>query len=338
MLDSSAEFSNEEQQLLETAMREQADHDAAMLKEAEEEARANEALGQSTATAAAPAQATAQAAAAPAAAPAAAEGSTSAAPAPQAAAHAPAAAVPAAQAPAAAPATSRPEGGDARAALRAARREERKLRAELEKARIELDGFRKQAQPQDAKSKRPSDDVMRDVEAYAAPAAEYIAELERTTAELAAKVQTTAGTKTGEPVFTPEFIPDADLQEVVDSIDELSDWQNNAQYAKHWTAAKKMDDLLAVMPAWAGKPDKERLEEVVRRVKQEFTGAQAPAPKAPATADDAKRVIDAIPAANAPVTIGDMRGGSAPSHSTIPDFRQMVRDGATDEEIMASLK
>lgn len=338
MLDSSAEFSKEEQQLLETAMREQADHDAAMLKEAEEEARANEALGQSNATAAAPAQATAQAAAAPAAAPAAAEGSTSAAPAPQAAAQATAAAAPAAQAPAAAPATSQPEGGDARAALRASRREERKLRAELEKARTELEGFRKQVQPQDAKAKRPSDDVMRDVEAYAAPAAEYIAELERTTAELAAKVQTTAGTKAGDPVFTPEVILDAALQEAVDSIDELSDWQNSAQHAKLWDAAKKMDDLLTVMPAWAGKPDKERLQEVVRRVKADFTGAQAPAPKAPATADDAKRVIDAIPAANAPVTIGDMRGGSAPSHSTIPDFRQMVRDGATDEEIMASLK
>ncbi len=336
MRDSTAEFDKEEMEILAAAQREQAEADAAMLKEAEEAARANEALVQQTATAAAPAPAPAQAgAAAPTPAPAAVEGATSATPAPATqAAQAPA---PAAQAPAAAPTTSQPDGGNARGALRAVRREARQLRAELEKAQKELEETRKLVQPQGAKGKRPSDEVMRDVEAYAAPAAEYIAELERTTAELSAKVQSAAGAKPGDPVFTPDYIDDPALQEAVDSIDDLSDWQNSAQHAKLWDAAKKMDALLVAMPAWEGKPDKERLEEVVRRVKQDFTGAQAPAQKAPATADDAKRVIDAIPAASAPVTIGDMRGGTAPSHSTIPDYRQMVRDGMTDEEIMASL-
>lgn len=327
-MDSTAEFDKDEMELLATAMREQAEADAAMVSEAED---ADDAQGQDQATeaAATPAPAPAQASATPAPAPAAVETGT--------ATAAPDPATQSAQAPAAPAQASQAEGGNARGALRAVRREARQLRAELEKAKTELEETRKLVQPPVAKGKRPSDDVMRDVEAYAAPAAEYIAELERATAELSAKVESTSGTKPGEPVSTPEYIPDAELQEVVDSIDELSDWQNSAQHAKLWDAAKKMDALLVQMPAWTGKPDKDRLEEAVRRVKQDFVGAQPPARKAPATANDAKRVIDAIPAATAPVTIGDMRGGSTPSHSTIPDFRQMVRDGLSDEEIMASL-
>ncbi len=155
--------------------------------------------------------------------------------------------------------------------------------------------------------------------------------------ELSTKVSAAPAAQ-AEPLFVPEYIPDAALQAVVDEIDDLSDWQNSAKHQNLWNAAKKMDDLLAEAPAWRGKPDKERLEEVVRRVKQEFAEpAGTAAHKSPATAADAARVIAAIPAAAAPVTIGDLRGGSTPDHSTIPDYHKMVRDGMTDEEIMASL-
>ena len=177
---------------------------------------------------------------------------------------------------------------------------------------------------------------MRDVEAYAAPAAEYIKELEGQVQELSTKVGAAPAAQ-AEPLFVPEYIPDAALQAVVDEIDDLSDWQNSASQQNLWTAAKKMDDLLAEAPAWRGKPDKERLQEVVRRVKQEFAEPAGAAQKTRATAADAERVIAAIPAAAAPVTIGDLRGGSTPDHSTIPDYHKMARDGMTDEEIMASL-
>lgn len=223
-----------------------------------------------------------------------------------------------------------------RAALRAARRSERQTQLKLQQTLEELERVKKAAPATAPASKRPADDVMRDVEAYAAPAAEYIKELEGRVQELSTKVSA-APAPAAEPLFVPEYIPDAALQAVVDEIDDLSDWQNSAKHQNLWTAAKKMDDLLAEAPAWSGRPDKERLQEVVRRVKQEFAEPAGTAQKPQATAADAARVIAALPAAAAPVTIGDLRGGSTPDHSTIPDYHQMVRDGMTDEEIMASL-
>lgn len=311
-MDSTSQFDKDEMEIIAQAQREQAEADASMLKEAQAADDA-EVPAQAAATAAAPVAAPAQAEATPAAAPAAAQQ----------------------EAPAAV--ATEKEGGDARAALRASRRAERLLRSELDRTRRELEEAKKLAPAQAVTSKKPDDAVMRDVEAYAAPAAEYIKELEGKVQDLSTKVKEAPAATTAEPLFVPEYIPDAALQEIVDQIDDLSDWQNSAQHAKLWNAAKTMDSLLAEAPAWQGKPDKERLQEVVRRVKQEFAVAAAPAPKTPATAADAARVIEAAPAAAAPVTIGDLRGGSTPDHSTTPDYRKMVRDGMTDEEIMASL-
>ncbi len=320
-MDSTSQFDKEEMEIIAQAQREQAEADAAMLKAAQEADAAEAGMTPASAApaAAAPVAAPAPAAAAPAAAPAPADATQAVAPAP------------------AQTQVADKDGGDPRAALRAARRSERTLRAELERTRKELEEAKKTATPTEAATKKPDDDVMRDVEAYAAPAAEYIRELEGKVQELSTKVKQAPAATTAEPEFVPEYIPDAALQEVVDQIDELSDWQNSAKHARLWQAAKTMDTLLADAPAWQGKTDKERLEEVVRRVKQEYGVAAAPAPKATATSEDAARVIAAVQPAAAPVTIGDLRGGSTPNHSTTPDYRQMVRDGMTDEEIMASL-
>lgn len=307
MTDMISQFDKEEMDIIAQAQREQAEADAAMLKAAEAvdeaETKAEKPEVEADTKAATPPETTAPA-----------EVDT-------------ATAVPAETAPA--------ETGDLRAALRAARRNERHLKRELDRVRQDLE---RQAPAPAPASKKPDESVMRDVEAYAAPAAEYIKDLEAKYEELSKKVVNVPPAAT-EPVFMPEVIHDAQLQDVVDQIDDLSNWQHSAQHQRLWNAAKKMDDLLTDSPAWQGKPDKERLEEVVRRVKGEFVvGGTPPAPKkVPATAQDAARVIEATKASAAPVALGDLRGGVTPDHSTLPDYHQMVKNGATDEEIIASL-
>ncbi|MFG5409936.1 hypothetical protein ABXN37_19875 [Piscinibacter sakaiensis] len=139
---------------------------------------------------------------------------------------------------------------------------------------------------------------------------------------------------------SPPFVPDQlvpEVQEAVDDIPELLQWQNDPDQ-RRWTAAKAADTMLRQSEGWANATFAQRFAKVTELVQQQFTTPSKAAP-APAPLEQAlQRVAAAPPAAtSAPLTVGDMRGGSSPSHNPTPDYHRMKEQGATDEDILAAL-
>ena len=303
MDNSSAQFDKEDLDILEAARVANEAEDAAALAAAAEE------------TTPAPAAATPAAAPAPAA------------QAPAAPAAAPAAASPAA---APAPAEAPKPAGDLRAALRAARHAERQANERLARTQQELDDLRKAAPaaaPVDVDA-----ETLRDLEQYAPKAAEAMKALKEENERLRT-TQKTAPAPAAE--FLPEVLP-PDIQDVVDEVPELLEWQNSEAHQKQWRAAKAADVFLSTTEEWANQPKTpevlaQRFAAAVEEVKRRSNAAPSPAPKPQATLQDAQRVIAAAPVAATPVTAGGMRGGSTPEN-TFPDFNRM-----TDEQIINSL-
>ena len=231
------------------------------------------------------------------------------------------------------PATPAPaEGGNPRAALRASRAGERKWRERAERAERENADLRAK-EPNTESSAKPDQELLEDVKTHAPKVTTYIDELEAENERLR---QAAPKTATATPDFEPEVL-DQDTQDEVDQVPELAEWQASKDKQDLWRRAKAADALLSQHVDWADKPMAERFAEAVSQAKK-AAGLDKLTSAKPSASEEARRVIDASArTVAAPIAIGDLRGNSAPATSSIPDYYKMVRDGKTDEDIIASL-
>ena len=226
--------------------------------------------------------------------------------------------------------------GDARAALRASRRSEHRLRQDVNRLQDQL----KQAQAAIPAEVLGDDDLSaEDLE----QAADFplVAKLMRQNKALAEKVnaiaaQTQNPSNTAEAEFLPPTLP-PELQDVVDDIPQLLQWQNDPDQAA-FELAKIEDQKLLLIPKWQGVTTAERFAEVTRRVAAELSDdapAPAPAPTpAPAKRFDVDQQIS-MAARVRPNTLNDIGGGGGDTpkaDSTLSRFQTM-----SDEEMVNEL-
>jgi hypothetical protein len=249
-------------------------------------------------------------------------------------AAAPAAAVPAPPAPAAAAAPSQAPAApapaakevDLRQAVRAARHDARVARERAEA--LAAENARLKAAVPAAPSE--ADKALEEVESLAPGAAKFMKSLDAKVEELRSKSAAPA------PAPTPAFVPmtfKPELQDAIDQVDELYDWQHSQEHQGLFELARAADLLLYKSPAWQGKPVTERLQEATRIAKEEW--ARANPTSAPSTPQDAAAAAAAAAASAAQprgvTTLSDLRGGASPANHE-PNYHQM-----TDEQIMAQL-
>lgn len=205
----------------------------------------------------------------------------------------------------------------ARAQVRAARRAERHARMRADALERELQQLR--AQGGQATQEGPDDDeVLAVLETDLPEAAKRFKALKSKVQELEQTKPSASQQQQAE--FVPESLP-AEIQDDVDEVDELADWQHDPDQAR-WQMAKRIDMVLEAHPKWAGKPRVERFREVARRVNQELGEPPVQKPKPGA----APRVDDDVPE-----TLTGVRGGAS-TRNTEPDYSRM-----TDEQILNSL-
>lgn len=306
---SSNDFDTDDMALLATAQRESLESDQAAAGVAQA-AEAAEAAGTPPAAPAPPAPAAAPAVSAP--------------------APAPVAAAPAA--PVAAPAVVEEQPkGNVSAALRASRHAERQARQRADQLAAEVETLRKQVPP--APMPGVLDPKTRDDLSTYVPDA--LALMEQKDAEIARLRAAQAPTPAPAKEFTPFVLSDSAL-ELVDSIPELSEWHSTEAMQPQFLAAQAADLFLQKSPLWKDKPAAERFKEAVRIVKSDFGTSSAPGAAVETPAQAAQRIVDALPTTHRPVTVGGLRSGEAPANEIL-DFNQMVKDGASDEDIMARL-
>lgn len=240
--------------------------------------------------------------------------------APAAPAEAPAAAVPATP-----EATAAPQG-DTRAALRASRRAEKRLRDELDQVRQENEALKQGKGPVDTSI---SDEELAQLEEDFPLQAKIVRrqrELEAQISQAATERKTDA-----QPDFEPvSYRPE--VQEVIDSVPDLVEWQYDPAAQDKFQRAIEYDKALAVDPDWKDRSIAERFAEAARKTKAALSPAPTPTP---AAVPAAPRVDPAVALANAqvegPKGISDFRGG-APGNPPSIDYTRM-----TDEQIMSSL-
>lgn len=215
--------------------------------------------------------------------------------------------------------------GDPRAALRASRQAERQARQREDELRAENAKLREQL-GQTAADPDTDPDVETLINDLPA-AAPVIKKLMATVKELQQK--TAAPSQAEKPAFVPDTLPDA-LQEDVDQIPSLSDWQHDPDQSA-WNLAKRVDGMLGEHPKWRDASQADRLREVERRVLAEL-GTPTQQTTTTTATRTAAQVIQDAPQRD-PETLSDLRGGVVPSANPGPDFNTMK----SDDEVMAAL-
>jgi hypothetical protein len=203
--------------------------------------------------------------------------------------------------------------GDTRAALRAARRDAKRAHERTQQLEQEIADLKA---GKTLTVTQVTDEELAELDENFPVAAK----LARQVQELNTKLQ-----QAPKEVPKDDFEPvryDPEIQEVIDSVPELVNWQYDPKTQDRFHAAIEMDKYLMTLPDWQNKPLNERLAEVTRRVKADVAPGE---PKR-----DPQAVIDALKT-DGPKRISDFKGGMQPDKST-PDYSRM-----TDEEIIASL-
>lgn len=164
-----------------------------------------------------------------------------------------------------------------------------------------------------------------------------IAELKATKAEVVRLRATTAPAKDDAPAE-----PVDDVQDAIDSVPLLSEWQSDRTHADKWQRALVIDKALEGSPKWAGKPLADRFAHVARTVADEFDIQVDTPQKEPTATAKAAQVIKGAPRA-APNTLSDFKGGAAEltTHAIerMPAAKQVdVLAGKSDAEIDAWLR
>lgn len=210
--------------------------------------------------------------------------------------------------------------GDLRQALRASRHAEKRARDEAARLAAEVEALRaKVPQEESGETERAA------IEADLPEVATVFRRMEERLARVEGAVQAPA--KQDEPEFVAETLP-PEVQALVDDIPALLGMQNDPNQER-WLAAKRMDAFLVTHPKWKDAPETDRLQEVARRIAEDFAPAKKPQaadPKAKAQ----ERIARATGAAE-PETLSGLRGGQQPGQSS-PDYSRM-----SDDEVIASL-
>lgn len=227
--------------------------------------------------------------------------------------------------PEAAPEATPAPQGDTRAALRAARHAEKRLREDNQKLIEENAALRQ--------GKTAVDTQVTDAElAQLEEDFPLQAKIVRKQREIEQQLQQQQAAAQPAPGFeAPSYDPA--VQEVIDSVPQLVNWQYDPAAQDKFARAIEYDKALVIDPDWAAKPIAERFAEAARRT--EAALAPASLTPAPIAAPAAARLDPATVIANAPAAgpkgISDFRGGAPASPPSINYA------GMSDEAIMASL-
>lgn len=126
-------------------------------------------------------------------------------------------------------------------------------------------------------------------------------------------------------------IGDDPVQEVLDQVPLLVEWQHDPQHADKWQRSIELDNALINSPKWKGKPAIDRFTHVANLVADEFDievekpqpAATAASPKQPAAkpAPDPKKVVESAER-QPPSTLSDLKGGAIPDHGQV-DFGKL---------------
>jgi hypothetical protein len=220
--------------------------------------------------------------------------------------------------------------GDPRAALRASRRAEHRLRQDNERLHAELEQARKAAPA----PKQADDDLNDDEVAELESDFPVIGKLARQNKALQSQVQTlmnqqgSSQQRQADPEFQPLVLP-PELQDVVDDIPDLLEWQHDPDQASFQMATAE-DNKLRVHPKWKDKPLAERFAEVARRVKADLGEVSQTTSKPRVNVDDA---LERAPRVR-PGTLSDIGGGGEiqKSASNLSRFSKM-----SDEDMIAEV-
>lgn len=217
------------------------------------------------------------------------------------------------------------------AALQAERRSARAASARAERAERENAALKKEIE--DLRAGRSKDqgtlteeEVQRMETEFPEEGKKLRAAFERTK-ELEKQV---AASKPKEP--TEQEIGDDPVQEAIDQVPLLVEWQHDPQHADKWQRSIELDNALQNSPKWKGKPAVDRFAHVAKLVADEFdievpqektppAPKQASSEKTAAKQSDPKQVA-AKAERQPPSTLTDLKGGSVPEHGQT-DFKRM---------------
>lgn len=224
------------------------------------------------------------------------------------------------------PATPPPPQGDTRAALRAARHAEKRLRDENQRLTEELEALRAGKTPVDTEI---SDEELAQLEEDFPLQAKIVHQQRALVSRLAEQA------KANEPppeFEAPSYAPH--IQEVIDSVPQLVEWQFDPNAQDKFARAVEYDKALSLDPDWKSRNAADRFAEAARRTQAAFgaspvTSSSLAANAATPRIDPAAALAAAQP--SGPKGISDFRGG-APAANTGINF-----SGMSDEAIMASL-
>ena len=236
--------------------------------------------------------------------------------------------------PAATPApTAAPEPqGNVKAALRASRQQEKRLRSELERVQQENAALREGKGPVDTEL---TEEELETLKADFPAQYKLYVRNQQLSQQLEENLQHQREQQPSDwepPVYKPE------VQEVIDQVPTLLDWQHDRAKQDHFARAIEYDKSLLADPDWKTRPVVERFAEAARRADaalsprpaQPTTPAPSAAPAAATTTDPAAALAAAT--LEGPKGISDFRGGASPSAPSL-DFNRM-----TDQQILSALR
>ena len=114
--------------------------------------------------------------------------------------------------------------------------------------------------------------------------------------------------------------PVLSVQEAIDEVPLLVEWQSNPEHAEKFARAVEHDALLERSPKWRDKPAVERFKEAARRTAEEFdipVDIDKPSSSAPSKASTTAPKAAPTATRTPPTTLSDLKGGSVPDHGQI---------------------
>lgn len=203
-------------------------------------------------------------------------------------------------------------------ALQAERRSARQAAARAERVEKENERLKQEIEDLRAgKSKDSGELTEEEVQRMEADFPEVGAKM-RKAFEAQEEARKAAATKTEDAV---DEVGDDPVQEAIDQVPLLVEWQHDAQHKDKWQRAVAIDDVLKGSPKWKGKDPVERFTRVAEMVAEEFdievpkqgtqqaSSKQQQAQQAPA----AKKAVESA-TRQPPSTLSDLKGGSVPDH------------------------
>jgi len=199
--------------------------------------------------------------------------------------------------------------------------------AELARARQEIEALRK------GESLPPVEGEVTEAD---------IAQMEEDFPEIGKKMRAVFNQRNELAKHVPQNTPkdestDDPLQEAIDEIPLLVEWQSNAEHADKFARAQTLDAALKDSPKWKDKPISARFAHVTKLVADEFDIPYSQPTNTPGQAGAADDKLAA------PNTLSDFKGGAVPNHGQIDTGRlkpaQLLQafSRMSDEEIDAQL-